>query len=657
MKRKNVLVMTLVISALLVISTFGGVPLSAKGNDESLEVVKEVYDGEDWVNEIDAEMGETVQFRITITYHNITDPAHCHYAKNIVVTDILPDCLEYIPGTSDPDEPDVADNVLTWDLGVTSLYDGDSYVITFNTTVVAFGVNVNEVFAEADEHCTGLHISGEATATVNVIQPRPDISVEKYVWNGGCFWVKETSEYAGEIVSFKIIVENTGESNLYNIFVNDTLSESLEYVPGTATLNDEPYEPLISPDGKTLIWTWNILAPGETLEIIFNATVIGMPCQVDTNWVYVEGEGPGPCGIIVSDQDSAKVYINGMCMEKEVWDDDLGAWMESIDASIGDTVRFRIVVYYFGPKTLYNIQVMDVLPDCFVYANNAVPEEPEVSGNTLWWNLSSDYDLLDGQRLTIEFDAIVEGGLCDECVNWAYVVADECSGRVFEWQDPATVYVDCEFTADAGGPYYGDIDEEITITGSADDGKPPYTFNWDLDDDGEFDDATGATIIHSWSEAGSYIIRLEVTDDDGKTAEDYAVVNIAQGENNPPVKPGKPTGPSSGRMGSTYTYKASTTDPDGDQIMYLFDWGDGTNSGWVGPYDSGIECQAKHKWFYGSYSIKVKARDVPSFEESAWSDPLPISMPRSRAFSNPMILKFFELLIQRLPILQQILGL
>ncbi len=100
----------------------------------------------------------------------------------------------------------------------------------------------------------------------------------------------------------------------------------------------------------------------------------------------------------------------------------------------------------------------------------------------------------------------------------------------FTWQDSARVYVECDYTADAGGPYSGDIDEEIEITGIATDGNPPYLYQWDLDNDGGFDDATGATITHSWSEAGSYIIRLKVTDEDNQIAEDYAAVNIAQGD-------------------------------------------------------------------------------------------------------------------------------
>ena len=71
-----------------------------------------------------------------------------------------------------------------------------------------------------------------------------------------------------------------------------------------------------------------------------------------------------------------------------------------------------------------------------------------------------------------------------------------------------------------------------------------------------------------------------------------------QQQNVPPNKPATPSGEASGKVGVSYVYESSTTDIDGDQIYYLFDWGDGTDSGWVGPYDSGDICQESHIWNY-----------------------------------------------------------
>jgi len=94
-------------------------------------------------------------------------------------------------------------------------------------------------------------------------------------------------------------------------------------------------------------------------------------------------------------------------------------------------------------------------------------------------------------------------------------------------------------------------------------------------------------------------------------------------QNNPPNKPDTPSGAVSGKAWVSYVYSSSTTDSDGDQIYYLFDWGDGNNSGWIGPYDSGDKCQESHVWVTpgSSYMIKVKAKDT-SGAESPWSDSL-----------------------------------
>ncbi|UCF50503.1 MAG: aryl-sulfate sulfotransferase [Thermoplasmatales archaeon] len=107
---------------------------------------------------------------------------------------------------------------------------------------------------------------------------------------------------------------------------------------------------------------------------------------------------------------------------------------------------------------------------------------------------------------------------------------------------------------------------------------------------------------------------------------------------NAPLKPNKPDGPNKGRKGIEYTYISSTIDPQGDQIYYLFDWGDGTDSGLIGPINSSEEVQASHIWSkIGNYNIKVKAIDINDFE-SLWSDSLSVSIPRTKQSSSKDIL-------------------
>ena len=211
-------------------------------------------------------------------------------------------------------------------------------------------------------------------------------------------------------------------------------------------------------------------------------------------------------------------------------------------------------------------------------------------------------------------------------------------------QDQTRAYIDPGDTpvANAGGPYTGLVNQTVEFTGSASGGASPYTFSWDLDNDGEFDDATGSEAEWSWDTAGSYTIGLKVVDDVGQEDTDSATVTITEpGTNNPPNKPAKPSGEINGKTDTPYTYTTSTTDPDEDQISYLFDWGDGTDSGWVGPYDSGATGSATHTWTSkGSYEIKVKAKDTNG-AESDWSDPLAVSMPKIRGV-NFLLFNFLE---------------
>lgn len=100
--------------------------------------------------------------------------------------------------------------------------------------------------------------------------------------------------------------------------------------------------------------------------------------------------------------------------------------------------------------------------------------------------------------------------------------------------------------------------------------------------------------------------------------------------NTPPGKPSRPVGPGRGIIGREYLYSATGEDFDGDDLYYFFDWGDGTSSGWRGPYPPGVPGNASHIYHEGNYSIQVKVKDEMG-KESPWSDPLPVVMPMDSA--------------------------
>ncbi|MBN1280412.1 MAG: PKD domain-containing protein [Candidatus Thermoplasmatota archaeon] len=95
--------------------------------------------------------------------------------------------------------------------------------------------------------------------------------------------------------------------------------------------------------------------------------------------------------------------------------------------------------------------------------------------------------------------------------------------------------------------------------------------------------------------------------------------------NSPPAAPAAPVGPTSGYTEVTYLFSTSTTDPEEDALYYQWDWGDGTLSDWLGPYDSGETASASHSWDNtGDYQVTVRAKDGSG--TSAWSDPAAIQI-------------------------------
>ena len=164
-----------------------------------------------------------------------------------------------------------------------------------------------------------------------------------------------------------------------------------------------------------------------------------------------------------------------------------------------------------------------------------------------------------------------------------------------------------------------------------------------------------------WTKAISNYIHGSMDCGDYKTVEEWQpfgdpTLVIAE-ESLPPVKPDAPDGPVSGSTGTSYTYSASTTDPDGDQISYLFDWDDGSYSEWTALKNSGQTATASHTWTSSdTFQIRVKAKDEHGVQ-SDWSPSLPISMPRTRQINNPLLIQILERLADIFPILWNLLQL
>jgi len=125
-----------------------------------------------------------------------------------------------------------------------------------------------------------------------------------------------------------------------------------------------------------------------------------------------------------------------------------------------------------------------------------------------------------------------------------------------------------------------------------------------------------------------------------------------------PNAPTAPTiiGQTNGKIKKTYSYTFTSVSPLGNDIYYTVDWGDGTTTDWLGPYDSGKSLTLNHSWgSKGTYTIQARAKDTENLS-GPWGT-LSVTMPCS--YKTP-VQQFWMRLLERFPhvfpIIQYFLG-
>lgn len=104
------------------------------------------------------------------------------------------------------------------------------------------------------------------------------------------------------------------------------------------------------------------------------------------------------------------------------------------------------------------------------------------------------------------------------------------------------------------------------------------------------------------------------------------------------------TGPNSGRPNIDYSFNFSAVDPQGDDFYLYVNWGDKTNTTWLGPYLSGETIQLTHAFLeQKNYTIKARAKDI--YENLGKDQPFVFSVTKSKIIDTQeitrLIIQFF----------------
>ena len=98
--------------------------------------------------------------------------------------------------------------------------------------------------------------------------------------------------------------------------------------------------------------------------------------------------------------------------------------------------------------------------------------------------------------------------------------------------------------------------------------------------------------------------------------DEFKIIKYEQGnEQEPPII----DGPTNGDPDVEYDFTFTTNDPEEDDIWIHIDWGNGDESDWLGPYESGEEVVVSYAYEEeGAYEIRAESKDI--WHDSSWSD-------------------------------------
>ena len=150
------------------------------------------------------------------------------------------------------------------------------------------------------------------------------------------------------------------------------------------------------------------------------------------------------------------------------------------------------------------------------------------------------------------------------------------------------------------------VNSETTFTGanSFDPDGSIITWFWDF---GDQTNGTGITITHIFSQTGTYLVNLTVTDNEGATDMD-TIACVVQQPNRSPSTP-LISGPTNGTKNTFYTYTAMSTDADYDSLQYTFIW-DESHAESSGLIADGAGFTVNHSWAAaGCYLVTVTTTD------------------------------------------------
>ena len=269
-----------------------------------------------------------------------------------------------------------------------------------------------------------------------------------------------------------------------------------------------------------------------------------------------------------------------------------------------------------GPNTPPNADIYvesNVCASGSVYSSASESSDPDGSISTYEWDTDNDgnYDDGSGQnnyatygsegQYTISVRVTDNGGAVDtasDTVDYDYSYCNDPPSAFFTSNSPVLTFEG--FGLDASG--------------SSDSDGDSLSYEWDIDNDGVYDDASGVSPQISKPDDGSYTVSLRVKDGNGASDTYSKTITV---ENRDPIASFS-FNPSSPALGESVSFDgAGSSDDDGSISSYEWDWtNDGVfeSTGSTAPHSYSSE---------GEYTVKLRVTDNDGSTDS-YTDIVPV---------------------------------
>nr|WP_181218301.1 isopeptide-forming domain-containing fimbrial protein [Bacillus subtilis] len=372
------------------------------------------------------EVGDTLLY--TIQTRNTVENS---LVKNLVISDSLPEGLEYVPGTlkvdgtgvsdtKDDDQGHYVDGKATGEFGNVS--DTKWHAVTFEAKVQP-GQSGKDIVNTASVTGDNIVTPDKPKQEVKVYPRNPELESKKTssIQEKGEGNTDADHPEVGDTLLYKIQTRNISEDSLVkNLVISDAIPEGLEYVPetlkvdGTAVSDSEGDDQGHYADGK-IIGDFGEVTDVEWHNVTFEVKVkTGQAGKDIVNTANISGDN---VDIPNKPSNEVKVYPRDPVLESEKTAKNFDSAKEKYE--VGDTVVYTIKARNkITESTLENLVISDELPAGLSYVDGSLKASNGGEATVKDGKVTANFgDVTDTEWRTVTFQAEIESGYAEKTIK------------------------------------------------------------------------------------------------------------------------------------------------------------------------------------------------------------------------------------------------